>query len=312
MDARASEDAAFTMLHEASHGKDISNRYNSLTLPEQRDVLQSMRSMQAEMPAQFGNVVLSDDDRDGILDDATARVVKSKGNPDNVTYKDVYNPVGGKSREETSSGSRPLTPDGRPHGSQKDEKHAADAVKGTAKEDHAEAGQPLPSRQEISRDPFLRQADNLLRTASRGGDIYRQFSRLDPQSATDMLQAMEIVQAAKPQEYANVKLVDANKDGVLDDVRALAMTREGPREVDAFKTPADISAERTQKTINDGLARTGDIFVQEGLNSIFRGGRGPDFGDRVERRMRNEGNRVLRNETNRILRGDLPNILGGR
>ncbi|MBX9949873.1 MAG: hypothetical protein K2Y39_11965 [Candidatus Obscuribacterales bacterium] len=287
MDANASENAAFTMLHEASVGKDISNRYNALTLPEQRQVLDSMRAVQSGMMAQFGNIELYDGDQDGILDDARARVVDKSNN---VLTKDVYNPTG--ARPQTQGENSRV--DKSPTGNARQNDAGADKLGGTSSESTA----ALPTQQDINRDPFMRQADNLMRTAARGGDIYRQYSRLDQQTAADMLKAMEIVQAAKPQEYGNVKLVDADKNGILDDVQVVAMTNRGPREVDAFKTPADINTERTQKTVNDGLGRAGEIVVQEGINGILRGGRGPSFGDRVQRRM---GNEAVRG-TNRILR----------
>jgi hypothetical protein len=295
MDARASEDAAFTMLHEASVGKDISNRYNSLTLPEQQQVLSSMRSVQSGMMSQFGNIELYDSDQDGILDDARARVVDKSNN---VLNRDVYNPVGVRPQAQGETA--------HTEKSQKDNgKHNdAGAGKNNTGGVEQETSHRLPSQNEINRDPFLRQAENMLRAASRGGDIYRQYSRLDPQSAADMTQAMEIVQAAKPEAYGNVQLVDVNKDGILDDVRVQAMTNRGPAEVDAFKTPADMNAERTQRTINEGVGRAGNILIQEGINGILRGDRGPSTGERIGRRM---GQESVRN-SNRILR----DILGSR
>jgi hypothetical protein len=289
MDARASEDAAFTMLHEASVGKDISNRYNSLTLPEQQQVLSSMRAVQSGMMAQFGNIELYDSDKDGILDDARARVVDKNNN---VLNRDVYNPAGVRpqAQGETAHTERSQKPNGQPND--------AGPGKNDTRGVEAETSSRLPSQNEINRDPFLRQAENMLRTASRGGDIYRQYSRLDPQSAADMMQAMEVVQRAKPEAYGNVQLVDVNKDGILDDVRVQAMTNRGPAEVDAFKTPADQRAQRLEVGAIDGAARAGQIILEEGLRSIGGNGRGPSAGDRIQRRM---GQETVRN-SNRILR----------
>lgn len=307
MDARASEDAAFTMLHEASRGQDISSRYNALTLPEQRQVMGDMTAMKAQMPAQFGNVELFDKDNDGILDDASARVDKKTGNNiENVTYNDVYNPSGGDKHQAKGDREQARKPQ---HTDSGRSMNAEPTTRESVRDNRQEESQQLPTRNEISRDPFLRQADSLLRTASRGGDIYRQFSRMDPESQSNMLQAMELVQAAKPQDYGNIKLI-ASGNGTLADVRAMVMTRQGPHEVDALKTPSDIASERAQKTLDEGISRTVNIFGQEAVNSVFRGGRGPDFGDRVERRMRNEGHRVLRNETSRAAR-ELPNTILG-
>lgn len=289
MNARASEDAAFTMLHEASVGKDISNRYNSLTLPEQQQVLSSMRAVQSGMMAQFGNIELYDSDKDGILDDACARVVDKNNN---VLNRDVYNPAGVRpqAQGETAHTERSQKPNGQPND--------AGAGKNDTRGVEAETSSRLPSQNEINRDPVLRQAENMLRTASRGGDIYRQYSRLDPQSAADMMQAMEVVQRAKPEAYGNVQLVDVNKDGILDDVRVQAMTNRGPAEVDAFKTPADQRAQRLEVGAIDGAARAGQIILEEGLRSIGGNGRGPSAGDRIQRRV---GQETVRN-SNRILR----------
>jgi hypothetical protein len=293
MDARASEDAAFTMLHEASVGKDISNRYNSLTLPEQQQVLSSMRAVQSGMMAQFGNIELHDSDKDGILDDARARVMDKSNN---VLTKDVYNPVGARPQAQGETNTEKSQQSDGKH-------HEAHAGKNNSRGLDQESSGRLPNQNEINRDPYLRQAENMLRTASRGGDIYRQYSRLDPQSAADMMQAMEIVQQAKPEAYGNVKLIDVNKDGILDDVLAQARTNRGYTEVDAFKTPADMNAERTQRTINDGVGRAGNILIQEGINGILRGDRGPSTGERIGRRM---GQETVRN-SNRILRDILGN-----
>lgn len=290
MDAAASENASFVMLHEASEGKDISNRYNSLSLPEQRQVLTSMRQMQSEMMAQFGNVELFDSDNDGILDDAKAHL-KDKNN-NQLVDKDVYNPFGVKQQSEKiqmsdaartgeTQSSDGVSPDA---GGFKNVSRAADTV-------------PHLSQSDINRDPLLRQADNLLRTASHGGDIYRQYSRLDPQSASQMLQAMEIVQAAKPEAYGHVKLIDADKNGVLDDVRVQKMTNAGAAEIDAFKTPADLQAARLQKDMTDGVGRAGQIILEEGIRGIGRS-HGPSTGDRIQRRIGNEAiygtNRIIR------------------
>ncbi len=289
MDAVASENAAFTMLHEASEGKDISNRYNSLSLPEQRQVLTSMRDMQSEMLAQFGNVELYDSDRDGILDDAKTHV-KDKNNQ--MFDKDVYNPFGTKAKADTPQ-----------------------AVAGETKSDvpvrnssiqNANSEAPslnLPNQADINRDPVLRQADTMLRQASRGGDIYRQFSRLDPQSAAEMTSAMRLVQTAKSDVYGNVELVDSDKNGVLDDVRVHGTSNRGAVNIDAFKTPADQQAARIERDTVDGAARAGQIILEEGLRGIGRNGRGPSTGDRIQRRM---GQEAVRN-SNRVLR----DILGG-
>lgn len=291
MDAVASENAAFTMLHEASEGKDISNRYNSLSLPEQRQVLTSMRDMQSDMLAQFGNVELYDSDRDGILDDAKAHV-KDKNNQ--VFDKDVYNPFGTKAKSDT--------PQAVAEETAKTDVPAPDM---SAKKANFEApALNLPNQTDINRDPVLRQADNLLRQASRGGDIYRQFSRLDTQSAAEMTSAMQLVQTAKSDVYGNLELVDLDKNGVLDDVRVHHATNAGTVNFDAFKTPADQQRARVERDTVDGAARAGQIILEEGLRGIGRDGRGPSTGDRIQRRM---GQEAVRN-SNRILR----DVLGGR
>ena len=286
MDAVASENAAFTMLHEASEGKDISNRYNSLSLPEQRQALTSMRDMQSEMPTQFGNVELYDSDRDGILDDAKVHV-KDKSNQ--VLDKDVYNPFGTKAKSDTETAK-------------------TDVPTRNSSVQNANAEVPalnLPNQTDINRDPVLRQADNLLRQASRGGDIYRQYSRLDPESAGEMLSAMKLVQTAKSDVYGNVELVDSDKNGVLDDVRVHRTSNAGTVNLDAFKTPADLQAARVERDTVDGAARAGQIILDETLRGIGRNDRGPSTGDRIQRRM---GQEAVRN-SNRVLRDILS---GGR
>lgn len=299
MDSMSSDNAAFTMLHEAAGGKNISDRYNSLSLPEQRQVLSSMRQLQSEIMGKFGNIELIDSNRDGILDDARANVNGIHGQ----AWKDVYNPSLARLSKPDVHGSNGIAREVSKEAESKPD--SSDSNNGAAREIAKEAEpKNLPTQADINRDSWLRQADALLRQAARGGDIYRQYARFAPESAGEMLSAMKLVQAAKHEEYGHINLIDANKDGVLDDVRVLAATRSGTVEVDAFKTPTDQRMGRIERDTVDGAARAGQIVLEEAIRGIGRGDRGTSTGDRIQRRM---GQETIRS-SNRILR----DVLGGR
>ncbi|MBZ0184945.1 MAG: DUF3106 domain-containing protein, partial [Candidatus Obscuribacterales bacterium] len=86
MESFNANDAAFTLMSEASDGKDISNRYNSLTPQEQKDVFGKMTDMQSSKDTMklFGNLELFDNNKDGVMDDA-------KSFQRDGSIKDVYN-----------------------------------------------------------------------------------------------------------------------------------------------------------------------------------------------------------------------------
>jgi hypothetical protein len=294
MNEVSAEQAAFTLMATARGGEDISARYNSLNIDEQRQVFSQMKNLQQDSQTMhlFGNIELIDINNDGRMDDAR---VALKGGGE----RDVYNTGNDQiDRAPKDAGTNKVEV------ARNAENHAAPGGQAPGKGTPAESGEEPQfrqlSRQEIARDPYLRQADGLLRQASRGQDIYGALN----QSGNDprMMEAMRAVQANKP-EYANVKLVDANGDGVIDDVRTLVGTRNGPQEVDTYKTAGDAQTERLKQQGEDALRRGGDIVIGEVFNSMRRGGRGPDFGDRVGQRMGREGiqgaQRVLRD----VIRG---------
>lgn len=87
MEQHNAEQAAFTMMSEASHGQDISRRYNSLSSDEQKQVFSEMKNLQMnnETSKLFGNIDLFDSNNDGRMDDA-----KWAGR--NGITRDVYDP----------------------------------------------------------------------------------------------------------------------------------------------------------------------------------------------------------------------------
>lgn len=280
MESFNANDAAFTLMSEASDGKDISNRYNSLTPQEQKDVFGKMTDMQSSKDTMklFGNLELFDNNKDGVMDDA-------KSFQRDGSIKDVYNHERVSIERGAAGGEK--GPEGPGRQGQSPE----------AKEEF----RPLTQR-EISRDPFLQQADMMLRQASHGQDIHNRYSNFA--NNPRMLEAMRHVQASKP-EFSNVNLIDANGDGIMDDARALVNGRNGQAEVDVYKTAGDRVQEKATKQADGALRRGGEIIVDE----VFRGirnpnSRGPSAGERVLDRMGREGT----NGTQRVLR----DILRGR
>lgn len=100
MEHQSAENAAFTMMSEASHGQDISRRYNSLTSDEQKQVFTEMKSLQMSPDTSklFGNIDLFDSNHDGRMDD-----VQWTGKNGNT--RDVYNT---DSRASNNSMGQPL------------------------------------------------------------------------------------------------------------------------------------------------------------------------------------------------------------
>lgn len=72
MEQNNAEQAAFTLMSEASHGQDISRRYNALTSDEQKQVFSEMKNLQMnpETSRLFGSVDLFDSNDDGRMEDA--------------------------------------------------------------------------------------------------------------------------------------------------------------------------------------------------------------------------------------------------
>lgn len=233
---------AVKMLQDASQGKDISEQYNNLPPQEQMQALTEMQNLKSNPNTmrQFGNVELFDGNKDGFLDDARARMRDGSS-------KDVYSPP-----QDSAQQGAP-----KPEG----------------------AGRPLSAR-EIAMNPDLREADTMLRQASRGGDIY---NRVQQSSNPDLLEALRTVQASKP-EFNNVQLIDSDKDGRLDDVRATVQDYKGTRTVDAYKTPQDRQLERLKNGAEDA--------GREILDVLRRGG---NTSKTVERKGREVIGDILRN-----------------
>lgn len=273
-------DAAFVLMSEARAGEDISNRYNSLSLAEQKEVFTQMKGLQSDdsTSALFGNIELVDSDRNGIMDDARAM----KGG----RLIDVYERNGFAGEKGASAGQGPSGPS-RPEHDRTGER--------------AETRGGALSQREISADPTLQQADMMLSRASRGQDIYSRYNGLpsDPR----ILEAMRQVQESKPQ-YGNVTLIDSNGDGILDDARAVVDNRKGLSDVDVFKTPGDRAAERVESQADRATRRGGEIIVDEVFRGIGRpSGRGPGTGERILDRMSREGTRGTQRVLKDILRG---------
>ncbi|MCA9802048.1 MAG: hypothetical protein KC777_08685 [Cyanobacteria bacterium HKST-UBA02] len=275
-----SADAAFTIMSEAGDGKNISNRYNSLTPSEQKEVFTRMQDLQSSTDTMklFGNVQLFDSNRDGIMDDARSRHLD--GSVEDVYDSNAAFPV---ERGAPESGKGPSGP-GRSGRSQ----------------ESGDGFRPLTQR-EISRDPHLQQADIMLGRASRGQDIYSRYSTFgrDP----GMLEAMREVQESKPQ-YGNVSLIDQNGDGILDDARAVVNGRYGQTEVDVFKTPGDRLQEKTFGQADNAIRRGGEIVVDEFFRGMQSGNRrGPGTGERILDRMGRESTRGSQRVLRDVIRG---------
>jgi|AGTN01.2.fsa_nt_gi hypothetical protein len=142
------------------------------------------------------------------------------------------------------------------------------------------AGRPALSAREIALNPDLREADTILRQASRGGDVY---NRVEQSRNPNLLEALKDVQASKP-EFGNVRLIDSNKDGKLDDMRADVQDYKGQKpNVDVYKTPQDRQRERIQGGLEDAgkeivdvakrggnVAKTTERKAKEVIGDIFK------------------------------------------
>lgn len=299
-------DAAFTIMSEASQGADISRRYNSLTSSEQKQVFSQMQGLKSSQDTMklLGDVEIVDNDNNGILDSA---------------YKKGAD--GSKSTIYTDSKIEDFFPNKKPAaepylgtgiGIDPENAFSKELLKnGLASARDQQVAQPhgnekpfAPlSQREILQDPYLRQADNMLRQASRGSDIQGIYSRSG--NSPQMLEAMKAVQASNP-EYGNVKLVDQNGDGMLDDARALVLDRRTGemREVDVFKTSHDQRNERVQRQAENAVRRGGEIVLDEVFNGMRRGSnRGPSTGERIFDRTKRESTNGAHNILRDILRG---------
>lgn len=118
-------------------------------------------------------------------------------------------------------------------------------------------GRQLSAR-EIAQNPDLREADTMLRQASRGGDIY---NRVQQSHNPNLLQSLRDVQASKP-EFKNVQIIE--KDGKLDDIRADISDYKGARNVDVYKTPLDHQKERIQNGVEDAGREIIDVMRRGG------------------------------------------------
>lgn len=156
MEQIAAEQAAFTLMKESHNGSDISRRYNSLTIDEQKQVFTEMKNLKfsGDTMSLFGNVELFDSNHDGRMDDATA-VTK-----DGVRH-DVYNPP-------TTSGPFNFGDNGiaPPIKSSTESAHRADSVMPTGNGDRTVAGRK--SQEDIVSEQVERTGADVLR---RGTDI---------------------------------------------------------------------------------------------------------------------------------------------
>ena len=297
-------DAAFTLMSDAKAGSDISRKYNSLNSNDQKDVFDAMLHLKSDNSTMklFGNIELVDSDGNRILDDLklnkTDGSIKDLYSKSSNDYRNQSNDLENPSQitilpsEEMGAMSKELLKDRRDGSENLEEQIKFD----TASNDKEPEFQPL-TRRDIQKDPTLRQADRMLRLASGGRDMMQYYQRY--QNDPNMLEAMRAVQDSNP-EYSNVKLIDANKDGILDDARALVNGRNGVEEVDVLKTPEDIARERIKNQSEQAVRRGGEIILDE----VIRGGRGGQSAggriwDRMGRETTNGAHRVLRD----ILRG---------
>lgn len=142
MEQQHAEQAAFTLMKETSEGSDISRRYNSLSVDEQKQVFTEMKSLQADPQTMklFGNVELFDSNHDGRMDDAI-----STGKKDGVR-RDVYNDAGAP-KEQAKNGEAKQDVAAQNDGKQID---VADA----------QAAKPM-SRQEQNRQRYEQQMESM-------------------------------------------------------------------------------------------------------------------------------------------------------
>ncbi len=314
-------DAAFTIMSEASEGSDISRRYNALSSSEQKQVFSQMQGLKSSQDTMklFGDVEIVDNNGDGILDraynieaDGSKATIYTDSKiedlfPNKKPAAEPYLGTGIGIDPQTAF-SKELLKNGlvSAEKSNFDSKHlhlASAADQPSAQQDGNEKPFAPLTQREILQDPYLRQADNMLRQASRGYDIQGLYSRSG--NGSQMLEAMKAVQASNP-EYGNVKLVDQNGDGMLDDARALVPDRRTGemREVDVFKTSQDHRNERVQRQAENTARRGGEIVLDEVFNGMRRGSnRGPSTGERIFDRAKRESTNGAHNILRDILRG---------
>lgn len=147
--------------------------------------------------------------------------------------------------------------------------------------DAQQSGGRQLSAREIASNPDLREADTILRQASRGGDVY---NRVEQSRNPNLLEALKTVQASKP-EFGNVRIISGN-DGKLEDIRADVQDYKGLKtNVDVYKTPVDRQKERIQNGVEDAGREIIDVMRRGGNTgkTVERKGR-EVIGDILKRR----------------------------
>lgn len=102
-----------------------------------------------------------------------------------------------------------------------------------------------------------RDAETLLSAMANGTDISRDYNRLKPEEQRALFKAMQQLAGEDPR-FKDVKLVDKDGNGILDD--ATAKTKRGERDV--YDTPADIKRKEVQQDVGRSVERIlkgGDI-----------------------------------------------------
>lgn len=213
---------AVKMMQDAGQGRDISDQYNNLSPQDQRQTYTEMKSLQSNPNTMRQFGNIELTDGNG-----DGFLDDAQAKMANGTKKDVYNPP---ANTETAQA-------------------------------QPEKQYPRLNARDIAMDPNLREADMMLRQASRGADIY---GRVERSQNPNLLDDMRAVKANKP-EFNNVDLVDKDNNGKLDDIRANVPMpgQRGFQNVDVYKTPQDIQRER----ITNGVQDAG----KEILDGVLRG-----------------------------------------
>lgn len=179
MDNQSAESAAFTMMSEASHGQDISRRYNSLTSDEQKQVFSEMKNLQMnpETSRLFGNVDLFDSNTDGRMDDArwagrngiTRDVYDSNADrvADNSSKRSQFERVGGEQRvaDEEASPARSVDKVIRQSGGPTE-----DYMQGKAQQDSYRYGQHGAGNRNHDQGDYRRNPNSIEERAGRSAE----------------------------------------------------------------------------------------------------------------------------------------------
>lgn len=249
--SRNIEQTAGRFLEQSAQGQSISQEMNAMSPQEQRQVFQAMRAGQKADTKNFGNIQLIDLNNDGILDDV--KTTFNDGQKDRRQVDVFDNRQNEKNVEFIMKDPSILlerAKNGKPLGEFYDLLNEDQHTEVTAKLAKLAKENPKYSDIEIkTENGYLadvkvktatgkidvfdsqgersvqdNQAEYLLRKAAKGESI-QELNEKPVEEQKKIFEGMQRVIGRDPQDFSNLTVIDANGDGILDDVSALVKNR---------------------------------------------------------------------------------------